>query len=178
VKYRYTVTFGFDDPTPPKTMPTIPPYRPGVLRRDAGWYAGNLHTHTIHSDGGGTLEELARKNREAGFDFLVSTEHNTARAHWEFATVGQRVPDLLLLPGVEFTSPFGHANILGSKPGHWFDFRYDAGENRFPVTVKEAQRQGAVILANHPFALCTTCPWRYPETEWRGMSGTSRTSRR
>jgi hypothetical protein len=171
VKYRYTVTFGYDDSKPPKTMPPIPPYRPGTLRREAGWYAGNLHTHTVHSDGGGTLEELARKNRDAGFDFIVSTEHNTARAHWEFAGVGAKVPDLLLLPGIEFTSPYGHANIYGSRMGHWFDFRFDAGDGGLPKTIKEAHGQRAMIVANHPFALCTTCPWRYPEREWKGMDG-------
>jgi predicted metal-dependent phosphoesterase TrpH len=152
-------------------MPAIPAYRPGALRREAGWYAGNLHTHTVHSDGGGTLEELARKNREAGFDFIVSTEHNTARAHWEFAAVAAKVPDLLLLPGVEFTSPYGHANIYGSRPGHWFDFRFDAGEGRLPQTIKEVHDQRAVFVANHPFAMCTTCTWRYPEREWKGMDG-------
>lgn len=171
VKYRYTITFGFDDPKPPKAMPAIPAYRPGALRREAGWYAGNLHTHTVHSDGGGTLEELARKNREIGMDFIVSTEHNTARAHWEFASVAAKVPDLLLLPGVEFTSPAGHANIYGSRPGHWFDFRFDPGEGRLPQTIKEVHDQRAVIVANHPFAMCTTCTWRYPEREWRGMDG-------
>lgn len=171
VKYRYTITFGYDDPKPPRAMPTIPTYRPGALKPEAGWYAGNLHTHTVHSDGGGTLEDLARKNRDAGFDFIVSTEHNTARAHWEFATVGQRVPELLLLPGIEFTSPYGHASIYGSKPGHWFEFRFDAGEERLPATIREVHGQRALISTNHPFATCTTCPWRYPEREWKGMDG-------
>jgi hypothetical protein len=171
VKYRYTVTFDFDGPRPPATMPPIPAYRPGTLKREAGWYAGNLHAHTRHSDGGDTLEALARKNRAEGYDFLVSTEHNTPRAHWEFAGVGRAVPDLLLIAGDEFTSPAGHANILGSRPGHWFDFRFDAGEGRFPSVVREAHRQGAVVTMNHPFALCTTCPWRYPESEWRGTDG-------
>ena len=41
------------------------------------WYKGNLHTHTTASDGTITQEETVRIYRDAKYDFLALTEHNT-----------------------------------------------------------------------------------------------------
>jgi hypothetical protein len=46
---------------------------PGASTR---WLKGNLHTHTINSDGDSTPEEVVRWYREHGYDFLVLTDHN------------------------------------------------------------------------------------------------------
>lgn len=40
------------------------------------WFKGNLHTHTLNSDGDSTPEEVVRWYREHGYDFLVLTDHN------------------------------------------------------------------------------------------------------
>ncbi len=165
--YKYTITLSFNGPRPPAKMPDVPVYDPGVLNPRAGWYAGNLHAHTRHSDGTRPLEELAARNKAAGFHFLAVTDHNTTRHHYHFAEAAKAHPDHLLLFGDEFTSPFGHANIIGQKPGHWFDFRIDGGDGRLPAVLRDAHRQGAVFMINHPFATCTTCSWRYPEKEWK-----------
>jgi len=37
---------------------------------------GNLHTHTVYSDGAGTHKDIAREALEAGLDFVVVTDHN------------------------------------------------------------------------------------------------------
>ncbi len=39
-------------------------------------YVGNLHAHTIYSDGYGTHAEVARAALRAGLDFIVVTDHN------------------------------------------------------------------------------------------------------
>ncbi|MBN1487306.1 MAG: CehA/McbA family metallohydrolase [Anaerolineae bacterium] len=39
-------------------------------------YAGNLHMHSVYSDGAGTYHEIALAAREAGLDFIVITDHN------------------------------------------------------------------------------------------------------
>lgn len=171
LKYRYLVTFSFDGPKPPARMPRVPRYSPGVLSDKAGWYAGNLHVHSIHSDGGRTFPDLARYCSDAGFDFLVSTEHNSTTSHYRFAETGKAVPKLLLIEGDEFTSPSGHAGILGSKPGHWFDFRFDGGQGRLPGVIEAAKKDEAVFVVNHPFAPCTSCQWRYPDIEWVDANG-------
>ncbi len=40
------------------------------------WYKGNLHTHTLNSDGDSTPLEVATWYREHGYQFLVLTDHN------------------------------------------------------------------------------------------------------
>ncbi|HEX9914575.1 MAG TPA: CehA/McbA family metallohydrolase [Candidatus Bathyarchaeia archaeon] len=39
------------------------------------WLKGNLHTHTVHSDGHLTPEQHAKRYREAGYGFLAITDH-------------------------------------------------------------------------------------------------------
>jgi hypothetical protein len=42
----------------------VPAARPAVRgRRQAGWYRGDLHTHTVHSDGRRRIEEMAEPRR-------------------------------------------------------------------------------------------------------------------
>ena len=52
-----------------------------VTGRGRGWYRGDCHLHTVHSDGPRTLAELAALARATGLDFINSTEHNTSSAH-------------------------------------------------------------------------------------------------
>jgi hypothetical protein len=40
------------------------------------WYKGNLHTHTLNSDGDSTPDDVVRWYREHGYQFLVLTDHN------------------------------------------------------------------------------------------------------
>ncbi len=40
------------------------------------WYRGNLHTHSLWSDGDDYLESIALWYREHGYDFLCFTDHN------------------------------------------------------------------------------------------------------
>lgn len=178
--YRYTITFDFSGPRPPDRPLLIPRYRPGTVRTGTRWWIGNTHAHTSASDGAGTLFDLAHKCRAEGFDFLIPTEHNTIRSQFDFAAVARQVPDLLLIEGDEFTSPFGHANVLGSRPGAWFDFRFDSAANtlgerppgmNLSATIREAHRQRALFVVNHPNDPCTTCLWRYLPEEWSEADG-------
>jgi hypothetical protein len=164
--YTYTVTFSLDGPKPPNSFPTPPVYSPGIVKTGAAWYAGNLHAHSLHSDGGRTFPDLIGWCADAGFDFVVSTEHNTPAAHFRFPEAAKAHPSVLLIYGDEFTSPGGHANITGQKPGYWFDFRIDPGDEKLPDVIRQAHSQGALFTVNHPFAPCTSCPWTYPAKEW------------
>jgi hypothetical protein len=40
------------------------------------WYKGNLHTHTLNSDGDSTPDDVVKWYREHGYRFLVLTDHN------------------------------------------------------------------------------------------------------
>ncbi len=67
--------------------PCLPRTSNGPLRRDPAsartpgavpaWYRGDLHSHTVHSDGDWTKRELLSAARKAGLDFIAVTDHNT-----------------------------------------------------------------------------------------------------
>ncbi|MFO1040589.1 MAG: hypothetical protein U0941_02335 [Planctomycetaceae bacterium] len=48
------------------------------------WYRGNLHTHSLWSDGDDYLEMIAQWYRDHNYDFLCFTDHNTLanRERW------------------------------------------------------------------------------------------------
>lgn len=167
--YRYTITFRFDGPKPPKAIPPVAPMPDP--KGGPGWYVGDLHSHSLSSDGALSLVELVRLHREAGYDFMASTEHNTPAAHWRLAETMQAVPGITLIPGTELTTPAGHTNLIGLRPDRWIDFRIDPGDGRLPKLFAAARRQGAMIEINHPFADCTSCTWKFPAEEWKDAHG-------
>ena len=69
-----TVTVAFDA-SPRATLPQ--PERTFPVRAGEGWYKGDLHSHTFHSDARGAPELLHAAARQAGLDFLAVTDHNT-----------------------------------------------------------------------------------------------------
>src|ERR1043165_7173510 len=70
------------------------------------WYKGNLHTHTLNSDGDSTPFEVATWYREHGYQFLILTDHNylTGVAGLN-ATLGA-AEKFLLIPGEEVSDNF------------------------------------------------------------------------
>ncbi len=60
----------------------------------------DLHTHTCHSDGADTAEELLKKAQELGIGVLSVTDHNTVSA---YRTDAIRNYPGRLIPGVEIT---------------------------------------------------------------------------
>ena len=118
-----------------------------------GWYRGDLHCHTHHSDAGGPPELLAENARHAGLDFLAVTDHNTT-SQWQY--FGPRSSeDLVFIPGMEVTTYRGHANIFGLN--EWIDFRL-RGNNDLEALVRQVRRQGAILSINHDKE---PLPWDY-----------------
>ncbi|HEY1687139.1 MAG TPA: CehA/McbA family metallohydrolase [Tepidisphaeraceae bacterium] len=171
VRYRYLITLAFDGSKPPSQTPAIPKYDPGIVRDGPGWFAGNLHSHSIYSDGSLTLTQVATLNRKAGYDFFVASDHNTYRQDYEIPAAAAANPGLLILYGEEITTPYGHSNVIGIRPGEWFDFRMDAGDGKYAQLVQKAHAEGALIEVNHPYAPCLTCYWRFTRSEWADDDG-------
>jgi hypothetical protein len=86
----------------------------------AEWLAGDLHLHSTHSDGTNSVEEVVADAEAKGLDFIALTDHDEPdgdMSHWfDPAYVSG---DLVLLSGVEWTCPFGHATFLSTEP---FDY--------------------------------------------------------
>jgi hypothetical protein len=135
-------------PAPDPAAPPVPRERPP--RRDLPaaegrrWLAGDLHAHTVHSDGALTVEELAALAAGRGLDFIAVTDHNTVSHHAGLAAAARRY-GITLLPGQEVTTDGGHAGALGDVG--WIDFR---GEPDDWLDATEAG--GGLLSINHPFA--------------------------
>jgi hypothetical protein len=147
-----------------------------VVRNGPGWFVGDLHAHSGHSDG---RTMTARKvsipvpthrvfdaARAAGLDFIALTDHNTA-SHWlDVDRLQPYYDDLLLLHGREITTYRGHANAIGERRFH--DFRL--GDARISEVLREPASEGAFISINHPTSpddeRCMGCGWNSldPET--------------
>lgn len=119
------------------------------------WYAGDLHTHSLHSDGALSLWELANEGVRSGLDFLCVSDHNTTSHHAHLAEVGRR-QGIVLVPGQEVTTHQGHANAFGAIG--FVDFRRPATE--WVSTVAE---RGGLLSINHPVS--DDCSWLHPLVE-------------
>ncbi|HWQ46064.1 MAG TPA: CehA/McbA family metallohydrolase [Longilinea sp.] len=115
---------------------------------------GDLHTHTVASDGVQTVEELAWRARRNGLDFVAITDHNQTISPDSLPYV----EGVTLIPGIEWTHFKGHSNFLGvAKP---YDGSFMANT---PDEVKahftSAHERGATIVINHP--IDSICPFQF-----------------
>jgi hypothetical protein len=78
--------------------------------QDAGatkrWYKGNLHTHTLNSDGDSTPHEVATWYREHGYQFLILSDHNYLTDVTGLNSIHAARDKFLLIPGEEVTDRF------------------------------------------------------------------------
>jgi PHP domain len=108
------------------------------------WLAGDLHTHTVHSDGALTVPELACLAISRGLDFIAVTDHNTVSHQAELPGAARRY-GVGLIPGQEVTTAQGHAGVLGDTG--WIDFRTEPDD-----WLDAAERGGGLMSVNHPIA--------------------------
>src|SRR5450755_3931326 len=131
--------------TVPEDLPPLtdrPPRRALPATDGRRWLAGDLHTHTVHSDGVMTVPELARFAAGRGMEFIAVTDHNTVSHHAELPAAAA-AHGIVLVPGQEVTIDTGHANAFGDIG--WIDFREP------PDAWLEATEQaGGLLSINHP----------------------------
>jgi len=134
------------------------PNRPAAAAK-AGWYRGELHSHTLHSDGKLTTQELIAEAQRRRLDFLGITDHNTTSA---LSQVDQASLDgLLVIPGLELTTFYGHALALGVKD--WVDWRTGYQGWTMEDAARRTHELGGLFIIAHandvgtPF--CTGCHW-------------------
>jgi len=110
------------------------------------WLKGDLHTHTLASDGVHTLEELAFKAKRHNLDFIAVTDHN------QFVSA-DRLPladAVTMIPGVELTHYDGHANFTGVDVP--FEGTFATNDHDEIIKLfRTAHDRGALITINHPF---------------------------
>jgi hypothetical protein len=124
------------------------------------WLKGDLHCHTLHSDGANTVEEMVGHAVELGLDFLAITDHNTNSHHAEMDALSDG--RIVLIPGEEVTTYWGHANTWGLR--EWVDFRC-YNEDTMRSLLDHVTRRGAMLSINH--AKCIGPPWLFKG--WEGF---------
>ena len=83
-----------------------------VPQQNSGrWFKGNLHTHTVNSDGDSSPDAVARWYKEHGYDFLSLTDHNFLTPTGGLSDVFGAPGKFLMVPGEEVTSGYEGAPI-------------------------------------------------------------------
>ncbi len=130
-----------------------------VIHNTAGWYKGELHSHSHHSDGRTSVAEVVASARHHGLDFLSLTDHFTTAGWAELV----QTPDLCLIQGFEITGHRGHANLHGLA--EWVNPFVDEPQSwSINDAAKATHAQNGLFCVNHAFSL--DLGWRYHEFDW------------
>jgi hypothetical protein len=145
-----------------------------VFNAQPGWYRGDFHCHTHHSDGVLSPAELLALAQAEGLDFFTITDHNTVGAYDHFGS------ELLVIPGLEVTYKRGHYNVLGVDARHldWLQQsawpvmpERPAEADVYPTMnelLKATSARGALNSINHP--LLVPWAWEFPDTDLRQVN--------
>ena len=80
-------------------------------RPQAVWCKGNLHTHTLNSDGDSTPDDVVTWYRERGYQFVLLTDHNYLTSVTGLNALHGADDKFLVLKGEEVTDRFGDKPI-------------------------------------------------------------------
>lgn len=130
--------------------------------RGAGWYRGDLHGHTLHSDGKWDVPDFVQYARDYQLDFVTLTDHNTVSGLAQLDSL--RDDAVLTMGGMELTTYHGHALALGTRD--WQEWRTLNG-----ATMTDLARaiidKGILYVIAHPRSpgdpRCTGCRWEFDD---------------
>jgi predicted metal-dependent phosphoesterase TrpH len=124
-----------------------------VFRRPGRFFRGNLHTHSVLSDGVETPEAVCAHYREAGYDFLALTDHFLSRYGFPIAdTRPFRTDRFTTIPGAELHAPANshgeiwHILAVGLPEGFAPTGEAESG----PELAARAVAAGAFVAIAHP----------------------------
>jgi predicted metal-dependent phosphoesterase TrpH len=156
IEYEVTVTL-VHGPAGVRFAPEPAPT--AVPGTGTGWYRGDLHVHTVHSDGSQTQREVLAYAEAAGLDFIGTSEHNTSSAT---ETWGRYVPEgFLVVPGEEVTTRSGHWLASGIANGQWVDWRYRPEDERLAGFTEQVRAAGGFAIAAHPDIPVPSMRWDF-----------------
>jgi predicted metal-dependent phosphoesterase TrpH len=146
----------------------VPAPAAAVINTKPGWYQGDVHMHTLHSDGRRTPAELVDEATAQGLDFIISTEHNTNSANLSWGHYAR--PNLLVINGEEVTTTaFGHWNALGLDPTTLIDWRYTPRDSAISTATAQVRAVGGLAIINHPFFPDTINRFRFGVWHFDGI---------
>ncbi len=125
------------------------------------FFRGNLHTHTDRSDGVLPAEEVCRRYREEGYDFLALTDHFVGRYGYPITDARPfNAPGFTTLPGAELHSgamangELWHILAVGLPadfaPSRTPDFLPATDQESGAEIAARARAAGAFVAIAHP----------------------------
>ena len=118
------------------------------------WYKGNLHTHTINSDGDSSPIDVMGWYKLHGYQFLAITDHNTFT---DPALIDTNPNDsMLLLSAEEVTNGEVHVNGIGIKrliP----PYSRGTATELLQASIDAIREQGGLALINRIWLPRLTC---------------------
>jgi hypothetical protein len=132
-----------------------------------GWYPGDTHHHSFHSDGRNTPEQVYTSAVASGLSWCALTDHNTVAGNPIWMSYGKK--NFLPIPGLEITTGnseedkarhkgWGHQNILGTmalygakdpdNPILWDRYIFSSWED-IQQSIDESHENGALFMLNH-----------------------------
>ena len=107
------------------------------------------HTHTVHSDGDFTVEELIRACYDFGYAGMILSDHNTDSGYQEVTEelVKKYLP---VIRAIEWTTYFGHVLVIGAN--RFVDWRFAKPETIDTYFAEIVKADGVVGIA-HPFSM-------------------------
>ncbi|MCA9838020.1 MAG: CehA/McbA family metallohydrolase [Trueperaceae bacterium] len=152
----------------------LPEFSEGkTASRGPGWYRGDFHAHTYHSDARWEVSDLVHFARSQTLDFTTLSDHNTVSGLAEFHSY--RADDLLTLGALELTTFYGHAVALGLN--QWTEWRVNppgGPGHTLQDLANRVEALGGIFIMAHPMSegdpWCSGCHWGYEQM----MPGTIR----
>ncbi|MEU7011156.1 CehA/McbA family metallohydrolase [Streptomyces sp. NPDC046332] len=129
-----------------------------VAGRGPGWYRGDLHLHSVHSDGQRTVDEIVAAARQEGLDFIATSDHNTSSTGVTWR--GNIPTDLLVVNAEEVTTRHGHWLAVGLPQGEWVDWRY-GDQGAFEGHARRVHSLGGLTIAAHPLTPAPGSFWEF-----------------
>jgi hypothetical protein len=139
-----------------------------VINDAPGWYRGDFHTHTGHSDG--SCQSFAGERvpcpvyrtldaaRARGLDFVAVSDHNTTSHLPELMALQPTFDALAIIPAQEVTTYHGHMNVFGVTAPVEFRLASEHAPRVEDISQRVA-RLGGVLSINHPgISLTEGCP--------------------
>ena len=130
------------------------------------WYPVELHTHTCHSDGSFTVEELVDAAARNGYRALALTDHNTSSGVSRMAALAPQ-KGILPVRGLEWTTYHGHMVVL--EENGYTDWRGVKPEE-IDEAIRSIHRNGGIVGIAHPFSLSdpinTGYHWAFQIKDW------------
>lgn len=173
--YTVKIWFGHEG-----DVATVSTFSREPLRKGPAWYRGDLHMHDAHSDGkcpnqDGVkvpcpLYNLVLGAVERKLDFIAITDHNTTSHFSDMRELQPYFSHLLLIPGREITTFYGHANVWGTTDPIDFRIQHASPTKDFERILDRVDQLHATISINHPShpygEICMGCGWTVPNTPW------------